>query len=230
MIRALLSNPRRCVKTLLGRDFYLQIDTRIAHERFGSDYGGWNVVTGNLHAGSIVYSFGVGEDASFDVELIQRFGMTVHAFDPTPASIVWANEQALPPQFIMHPYGLATVDGDVTFYPPENSEHVSHTMLQRQATGDRAIKVPVRTLANIMRELGHETVDVLKMDIEGAEYEVLDALMSSEVRPRQVLVEFHHRFTDQGIAATTRALNLLKTAGYRLFSVSATVEEFCFIR
>jgi len=230
MIRALVSNPRRSVKTLLGRDFFLQIDTRIPHERFGSDYGGWNVVTKSIHAGSTIYSFGIGEDASFDVEMIQRFGVTVHAFDPTPASIAWVGEQRLPREFVMHPYGLAAIDGDVKFYPPENPEHVSHTMLERPATGDRAITVPVRSLQTIMRELGHESIDVLKMDIEGAEYGVVDALIISGTRPKQLLVEFHHRFSPLGMAPTRRAVRLLKAAGYRLFSVSPSVEEFCFIR
>ncbi len=58
MIHALLE-PKRVVKSLLGRDFFLSIDTRVQHERFGSDYGGWNVVTSAIDANSVVYSFGV---------------------------------------------------------------------------------------------------------------------------------------------------------------------------
>ena len=59
MIRTLLFNPRRVVKTLLGKDFFLQIDTRVKHERFGSDYGGWNIVTDGIRPDSIIYSFGM---------------------------------------------------------------------------------------------------------------------------------------------------------------------------
>jgi FkbM family methyltransferase len=130
----------------------------------------------------------------------------------------------------MHAYGLAVIDGDVTFYPPENPEHVSHSMLERPETANRVISVPVRSLPSIMKELGHESIDVLKMDIEGAEYDVLDALIASGTRPKQLLVEFHHRFLNLGMAPTRRAIGLLRREGYRLFSVSPTVEEFCFIR
>lgn len=229
MIRALL-DPRRVVKTLLGRDFFLSIDTRIPHERFGSDYGGWDVVTGTLGANSVVYSFGVGEDATFDLGLINRFGMTIHAFDPTPKSITWVGEQKLPKEFVLHAYGLATVDGNATFYPPENPDHISHSMLEKSATKTRAITLPVKCLKTIMGELGHNAIDVLKLDIEGAEYEVLDSLVDSEIRPRQLLVEFHHRFTDAGIETTRKAVKGLQKQGYRLFCVSRSVEEFCFIR
>jgi len=229
MIRTLLFNPRRVVKTLLGRDFFLQVDTRIGHERFGSDYGGWNVVTEGIRPDSVVYSFGVGQDASFDVELIERFGVTVHAFDPTPGSIEWVEKNRLPSAFILHKYGLAATDGDVTFYLPENPNHISHSMLEEASKGAGAITVPVKCLKTIMRELGHDSIDVLKMDIEGAEYQVLDALVASEIRPRQILVEFHHRLTEAGIATTRKAVEGLTAAGYRLFCVSRTVEEFCFI-
>ena len=34
----------------------------------------------------------------------------------------------------------------------------------------------------------------MKMDIEGAEYDVINNLIETSVRPKQILVEFHHRF------------------------------------
>jgi len=37
------------------------------------------------------------------------------------------------------------------------------------------------------------------MDIEGAEYEVIDDLIASGIRPKQILVEFHHRFKNVGV-------------------------------
>jgi FkbM family methyltransferase len=226
----MLLNPRRVVKTLLGRDFFLQIDRGVKHERFGSDYGGWNVVTEQIRPDSIIYSFGVGQDASFDVGLIERFGVTVHAFDPTPGSIAWVEKNRQPEKFVLHKYGLAAADGDVTFYLPENPNHISHTMLEGARKGIGSITVPVKCLKTIMSELGHQSIDVLKMDIEGAEYQVLDDLLASEIRPRQILVEFHHRFTTDGIETTRRAVERLATAGYRLFCVSRSVEEFCFVR
>ena len=37
-------------------------------------------------------------------------------------------------------------------------------------------------------------IDILKMDIEGAEYDVIDDIINSPVPIAQVLIEFHHRF------------------------------------
>lgn len=197
---------------------------------FGSEYAGWDVATEGLDNNSIVYSFGVGEDVSFDLALIDRFGMTVHAFDPTPRSIQWVKRQDMPAAFILHEYGVASYDGLATFSPPENPDHVSHTMLERASTREAAITVDVKRLATIMAELGHARIDVLKMDIEGAEYEVIRDLLDGPIRPDQVLVEFHHRFPEVDVDETSTAIELLRQAGYALFSVSPSNEEFCFVR
>jgi len=81
-----------------------------------------------------------------------------------------------------------------------------------------------------MKELGHKYIDILKMDIEGAEYDVINEMSKSDIRPQQILVEFHHRFQGVGIRETIKAIRRLKIMGYNLFSVSDTNEEFGFIR
>ena len=51
----------------------------------------------------------------------------------------------------------------------------------------------LRTLHNITSELGHSRIDVLKMDIESAEYSVIPDIFSDPNRPRidQILIEVH---------------------------------------
>jgi len=162
--------------------------------------------------------------------MIDKYGLTVHAFDPTPRSIEWVKRQGFSDRFIMHEYGIASFDGNVSFSPPENPDHGSHTILDRPSTKSNAITVPVKKLATIIQELGHAQIDVLKMDIEGAEYEVIQDIYRSKIRPGQILVEFHHRFPGVGIKKTRDAVDSIKSMGYRLFSVSPTQEEYCFIR
>src|SRR5512140_3346052 len=114
-----LRSFKRRIQSLLGRDVYSTVQVKCPTLHLGTVYGGWTVCPDLLHRESIIYSFGVGEDISFDLGIIQRFGATVHAFDPTPRSIEWVKRQQLPPQFILHPYGIASYDGEATFHPPE---------------------------------------------------------------------------------------------------------------
>ena len=84
---------KRLFKTLVGKDFFPRIDCQCKKERLGSKYCGWEVAVEKITKDSVCYSFGVGEDVSFDLELINRFGVVVHAFDPTPRSINWVRAQ-----------------------------------------------------------------------------------------------------------------------------------------
>lgn len=195
----------------------------------GNDGARWSFCPNGLGPSSIIYSFGVGEEISFDLELIRRFGACVHAFDPTPRSIQWLARQSLPDGFLFHPYGVADFDGHAKFLPPVNPMHVSHTLLGSQ-TPWPAIEVPVRRLSSILRDLGHERVDLLKMDIEGAEYAVLKDMLASGIRVNQLLVEFHHRWPEVGIEKTRQATHDLNSAGYRIFDVSPNGEEYGFLR
>jgi FkbM family methyltransferase len=218
------------LRAAVGKDFLLTPEVKCTKERFGTEYGGWFVCTSNIRASSVVYSFGIGEDASFDSALIDKYALTVHAFDPTPKSIAWVQNQGFSESFVMHEYGLANLDGNVSFHPPQNPNHVSHSLLDKPSLGLEPISVPVKRLSTIMNELGHAHIDILKMDIEGAEYSVIDDISCSSIRPQQILIEFHHRFPNVGIAKTKLAIETLKSLGYSLFYVSASNEEFCFIR
>lgn len=198
-------------------------------ERYGSEYGGWDVCAGSLDADSVVYSFGAGTDVSFDLALIERFGLTVHVFDPSPRSIAWLKEQTLPAEFVFHAYGLADHDGVLTFYPPANPEHVSYSCQTPGRPETQSVELPVHRLDTIMKQLGHRRIDLLKMDIEGAEYGVIRDILGGEIEIEQLLVEFHHHLDRVGKDATDEAIQRLNEHGYLAFSVSPARREYSFV-
>jgi len=228
-MRKLLRRIRRIIRFCLKKDFFTKPDIAVTQKFFGTAYGGWNVATTAIDKNSVVYSFGIGEDASFDSALIAEYNLTVHGFDPTPKSIDWIKKQPLSENFILHTYGLAQFDGELTFHPPKNENHVSHSIFNQSSSNTNTINVPVKTLSTILKILNHDRIDILKMDIEGAEYEVLKNILDSPIRPRQILIEFHHRFPAVGIKQSKEAISALKDADYSIFAVSSSGEEYCFI-
>jgi FkbM family methyltransferase len=197
--------------------------------RLGTDYGGWTINPDLITRDSIIYSAGIGEDASWDQAMIQRFGVTIHGFDPTPRSIAWVAASNMPPNFRMHPYGLAAQDGELVFHAPINPAHVSLSVVERDQQTERVV-LPVREIAGIMNELGHDHLDILKMDIEGSEYDVIADLLERKIPIRQLLVEYHHRFQNIGNDKTQASIDLLERHGYRLFNISASAEEYSFLK
>jgi FkbM family methyltransferase len=223
--QAVKRRARRCA----GRDWFPGRDLRVATRRFGSPTAGWTVACERLSSRSVVWCVGIGEDISFDLALLAAYGMPIEAFDPTPRSLAWVRAQPLPADYRVHPYGLADRDGEASFRPPADPGHVSHSMDPCAAADGTGVRGEVRRLGTLAAMLGQSRVDLLKMDIEGAEYGVIDDLALQPLLPRQLLVEFHHRFPSIGIGRTRAAVATLRSLGYRLFHVSPNGEEYAFL-
>lgn len=226
----LLHKILRLRKVLLKRDAYLPVQLRCNKITLGNRHAEWTICPDKINKSSVVYSFGIGTDISFDEQIIDKYGLTVFAFDPTPKSIQWIEKQKLPEQFKVAQYGLSNRNGTVLFEPPENQDFVSCTVVEAANASKNAFEVPVKRLAAIMKELGHRHIDILKMDIEGEEYPVIADILESNLDVKQILVEFHHRFDTIGIQKTLSAVDMLNRYAYQIFHISPSGEEYSFIR
>ncbi len=192
---------------------------------------GWTLCTQLLGPASVVYSVGIGKHIRFDLELIDRFGLTVHGFDPTPVSVAWVREQDLPDAFVFHEYGVAAYDGAARFYAPrrDGSAHFSTVARDRDTEKRDMVEGPVLRIATIAQRLNHAKIDVLKMDIEGAEYEVIDDFVHGPVEVDQFLVEFHHNYPSIPLSRTLGAVGTLREAGFVPAHISRRGMEMLFV-
>jgi len=220
---------RRYFNILFGKDLWTRNQVAVAKRHLGSEYGGWTICTEHVTAGGIVYSAGVGRDISFDLALIEAFECYIHAFDPTPRSVAWIASQALPERFFFHPYGLSNQDGMCAFFAPDDPGHVSYTAIHDR-NDKQPVLLPVQRWATVTKLLGHTHIDILKMDIEGSEYAVIDDLPDAETLPQQILVEFHHQRSGLGLEKTKKAIATLNSLGYKIFHISDTGREYSFVR
>ncbi len=223
----------RIRKVLLGRDLYQSKQVKVNRISFGNRYAEWTFCPDNLNGESVIYSFGVGEDISFDLLLMEHFELEVHAFDPSPVSREWLKRQTLPEGFHFYPFGLAGEDGVISFAEPSDPAMKSLRITDQDnyiGPLEKTHRLPVHRLPTILEQLGHNRIDILKMDIEGAEYEVIEDIIAAPVPVYQVLIEFHHRFEHLGVTKTRKAIAWLNDAGYRIFNVSSSGEEISFIK
>lgn len=178
----------------------------------GSHYGGYAVPAEIIRSDWICYCAGLGEDVTFELELIRRFGCTVHAFDPTPQAVAHcaplAEEE---PRFRFHPFALWRADSKQRFFAPKNPRHVSHSLANLQET-DRFLEVECRSVTSLMQQFGHARIDLLKLDVEGAEYAVLEDVLGSGLRPGILCVDFHRI---AGFRELLAAVDNVRAAGYR---------------
>jgi hypothetical protein len=126
--------------------------------RMGSSYGGYFLDPSVLPSNPVIYSLGIGKDISFDLSLIEQYGCTVQAFDPTPEVGRWLESQSLPSQFRFHAAGIADFDGEANFHLPPRPDFISHSMLETKQFSAETIRVPVVTLSSAMRALDRKSV------------------------------------------------------------------------
>ncbi len=62
----------------------------------------------------------------------------------------------------------------------------------------------------------HTSIDLLKIDIEGFEYEVLESCLAERIPIRQICVEFHDSFPEIPKARTQRMIRALESHGFDL--------------
>lgn len=180
--------------------------------RLGTDYGGWWVPADTVRPGALAYCAGAGEDISFDLALHEA-GMRVVTFDPTPRAIEHVRSTApVSDRFKFEPVGWWSKATTVRFYAPMDPAHVSHSILNLQRTSSY-FEGRVQSVRDCMTELGDTHVDLIKMDIEGAEYEVLRSLLSTGPLPATLCIEFDQ---PQPVRRTLGAIRRLRSVGYRL--------------
>lgn len=210
--------------------------------RLGTSYGGWCVPETGLGKNDVMVSAGAGEDISFDLELTKRFGCKVVVMDPTPRAVAHFAEtktalEAGRPAAIngsatqfynagsedidrieFRPWGLWTENNTLRFFAPENPSHVSHSIGNLHETDD-GFEAECVTLAELLAREKLNDVSILKLDIEGAEFDVLDALVKSDLRPKFLLAEFHPGQNTDEQQSRPRTLAMVKrlyAEGYRL--------------
>lgn len=126
-------------------------------------------------------------------------------------------------QLILVKKALWNEVGSVRFYEPKDKSHVSHSISNFQNDYNKDadyIDVPAVDLISLLEELGIslDKVKLVKMDIEGAEIEVVKHMLSNKFFPNQILLEIDELNFPSKVAYS-RASEIsaaLKAHGYKV--------------
>ena len=106
----------------------------------------------------VVYSFGSSNNACFETALVNDVlpNCEIHIFDPT-------SEEIPHEHWTYHSYGLTG----------HNASDTRYWDWRTQRAGE-CRNCPMQNLQQIMKSLGHSHIDILKIDIDGAEWRSLE--------------------------------------------------------
>lgn len=157
------------------------------------DGGKWTCGAENLarrrDTPCVLYSFGVSGDSSFEADMLSTTPCDLWAYDPTVDKI--ANP--------LRPSNLRV--------------HFEKLGIAGKDAGDK------KTLKTFMDNNGHEWIDVLKVDVEGFEYEMLDNILETfdQLPFGQLFLEFHLMKKPEHYRRIQSLIERLEMKGMRMF-------------
>lgn len=215
--------------------------------RLGTSYGGWTVPIDLLKKDFICYCVGAGEDISFETILAQNYDINVYIFDPTPRAEKHFNNlldniknnkemrvgSGNDELYIIkkdklnnlkfYPYGLWSKKEIRKFYAPQNPLYVSHSIYEKNRSKN-FFEAQCYTIKNLIEFFGHNFIDLLKMDIEGAENEVIKNMFQDHIYPKILCVEIDQEYYKESLIKLILNNNYTKIYSYGI------TEKFTFIK
>lgn len=210
-------------------------------EIIGNDYGFMIVPKGLLNNHSNVLSFGVGEDMEAEIDLVDKYNSNVFLFDPTELSVKYYNEtiemlknnnkMGVVNKFKFEPIALWNNDGFVKFYKPKEEGHVSHSINNIESSNNFT-EVVCKKMSSILKKYNLLKIDYVKLDIEGAEFDVVKNIIEDKIEFKSIYLELHYDKKInlyKNVARFKHLLNSLINNNYEII-YSKHYRYFCLIK
>jgi FkbM family methyltransferase len=177
----------------LYRRYFLRDPFLREIDRWFNDKGDETLrLTYPLTAESIVFDLG-GYHGDFAAAVNSRYGCKVYVFEPVPEFYKRCVDRFHGNSKIAcFNFGLSSADGMLDIGLVENSSSFSSPHAQGVM-----LQVHVRSIVEYIRELGVARIDLMKINIEGSEFDILPAIIKSgDIDKVQHLQIQFHNFVD----------------------------------
>lgn len=126
----------------------------------------------------VIYSFGVERNSEFEEQMLNRTNCEIWGYDYSVTA--WGDQ-----------------------LKPSSAVRAHFQQIGIGKATNKLSDPPFYSVQDLMKENGHDYIDIMKMDIEGAEFDALNSFMDALGRPGealpvgQILIEIHLR-PDEG--------------------------------
>lgn len=144
-----------------------------------------------LSESSVVFDVG-GYKGDWSCQIIARYNPTIHIFEPVPSFRSFIENRYRKNRKIrVHPYGL----WDVTEEIPLAVDEDRSSFVAGSGPTDT---LPMMDAAEFIRKEGISEIDLIKINVEGAEYRLLARLIDTGLvaRCKNIQVQFHRTVPD----------------------------------
>lgn len=174
---------------------------------------------------SVIFDIGCGYEAELSTYLLNHYSIkAAFGIDPTKKHARALNEiqKKYKNRFFHLPYALLHNDTEIDFFETKENESGSLLPEHKNIRNDTISKYKVKsiTLEKLLEISKTEKVALLKIDIEGFEYELFDNIDLSLLKKfDQIFIEFHHiSLKSYNRSDTKRIVKMLNNIGLNSFT------------
>jgi FkbM family methyltransferase len=188
----------------------------------------------NINSSSIIVDVGCGFEADFSKTLINKYNLNSFGIDPTKKhqTMLRDYEKQSNGKFKYLNYAISPIQGKITFRESIENESGSiltdHINVLQDTINE--YEVDSITLKQIPEKTGIDKIDILKLDIEGVEYELFYQISDDDLSAfSQIFVEFHHRSIQRYSRKNTKEIvNLIRSKGFKVITLDS--DNYLFYR
>lgn len=178
----------------------------------------------NFNELSVIIDVGCGHEAEFSKLMIEKYNLNAFGIDPTKkhAPSLKVLEEITKGKFQHLAVAVTKKVGFITFYESRQNESGSILIDHINIQNDEITKYNVESvrLSELVRRIGITHVDFIKLDLEGAEYDLLDKISDEDIKPfKQIFIEFHHHCTNHSTQETRLLVQNICSKGFQVFTL-----------
>ena len=178
----------------------------------------------NFNEQSVIVDVGCGYEAEFSKFMIEKYNLNAFGVDPTMKHTPSLKmlEESTKGKFHHLAIAVTKKDGFITFHESKQNESGSilleHINIQKDEI--TSYNVESVSLSELVQRIGTTPVDFIKLDLEGAEYELLDKISDEDINPfKQIFIEFHHHCTNHSTQETKLLVQNICSKGFKVFTL-----------
>ena len=158
---------------------------------FGANGDNTHRVDYPLTPDSIVLDIG-GFKGDYAARISNKFKCTIHIFEPMRAAAHYIGKRSKNnPKVFVHPVGVGGKTEDITIYIPKGKDEATMHPGDTEVAKEEQIKVI--DIVEVFKTLELKHVDLMKLNIEGAEFDLLDRLIKKGLHKKvtDIQIQFH---------------------------------------
>lgn len=218
----------------LKRKRNLTVGIRKARDLGVSFYYPNYIYKGKINQDSTVVDVGCANDPDFSIHIMNTHKAKCFGVDPTRKHFpdLKEVENKFNGKFVHLPFAVGAKAGKLTFHESKINHSGSLLTDHSNVVNDDTISydVDVLSIEELKAKVGVDQINILKLDLEGAEYQLLEDIRAENLNGiEQIFVEFHHHCIEKySIKDTNKYVKKIESLGFQSFTID--YHNFLFYR